>query len=107
MIGTAFFAGGIFGSVFLSRIPDLYGREKIYKILIIVNFLIQLNFLFAFSAQHFMLMNFLAGFNSYCMSMCTLILTEYLPRATAGIVMSFDSSIDPMSGILFALFFCK
>jgi MFS family permease len=105
MIGSAFFVGGIFGSIFLSRIPDLYGREKIYKILIIINFIIQLNFLFAFSPQHFILMNFLAGFNSYCMSMCTLILTEYLPRATAGLIMSLHSSMDPISGILFALFF--
>lgn len=65
MIVTAFFAGGIFGSVFISCIPDLYDREKIYKILIILNFLIQLNFKFTLSGQHFMLMNFLARFNSY------------------------------------------
>jgi MFS family permease len=37
--------------------------------------------------------------------MSTLIITEYIDRSTAGIIMSINNAIFPFSGILIALFF--
>jgi MFS family permease len=105
LIGSGFFLGGILGSVFLSSLPDKYGREKIYKILLVLNFILHLNILFTQNIFHFIFINFLSGFVSYSMSMCTLILTEYLPRNKSGIIMSMHNSIFPFSGIVIAIYF--
>jgi len=104
-IGTTFFCGGIIGSIFLSPIPDKHGRKEIYKILIIVLFILHLNIFFAINEWHIILINVLMGITSYAYSMSTLIITEYIDRATAGIVMSVNNAIFPFSGILIALFF--
>lgn len=105
IIGSGYFFGGIFGSVFLSSIPDRYGRATIYKILLLSLFILMVNLFLSYSVQHFAFINFLTGFCSYAMSMCTLILTEYLPRNYVGIIMSLHSATFPLSGILVAIFF--
>jgi MFS transporter, OCT family, solute carrier family 22 (organic cation transporter), member 4/5 len=105
LIGSGYFFGGIFGSVFLSSIPDRYGRATIYKILLLTLFVLMLNLFLSVSVQHFAIINFLTGFSSYSMSMCTLILTEYLPRNYVGIIMSLHSATFPLSGIAVAIFF--
>jgi MFS family permease len=105
VIGTSFFFGGIIGSLFLSPIPDNYGREKIYKILLFCVFLIHLSFLLSSSLVGISVINFIAGVVSYCYSMSTLIITEYLDRKFSGIIMSLNNAVFPLTGILLAFFF--
>jgi MFS family permease len=105
VIGTAFFFGGIVGSVLLSPIPDNYGREKIYKILLFCVFAVHLCFLLSSSLVGISVLNFIAGVVSYCYSMSTLIITEYLDSKFSGIIMSLNNAVFPMTGILLAFFF--
>jgi ABC-type multidrug transport system fused ATPase/permease subunit len=105
LFGTSYFFGGIFGSVFLSSIPDKHGRALIYKILLFASFIMHVNMLITQSPIHIVIINFLSGIISYAMSMCTLIITEYINRSSAGILMSVHSAIFPLSGIIIALFF--
>lgn len=105
ILGTTFFLGGILGSILLSPIPDKYGRAEIYKILLVINFILHLNILFGINEWHIVLTNTMMGIASYGYSMSTLIITEYLDRSIAGIIMSINNAIFPFCGILCALFF--
>lgn len=105
LIGTAFFFGGIAGSVVLSPLPDKYGREGIYKILLGCSFILHVLVLFSFNEIQVVIINFLGGFVGYCYSMSTLIITEYLDRDTAGTIMSINNAVFPTTGIICAFFF--
>ncbi len=105
LIGSTFFLGGIIGSIFLSPLPDKYGRKDIYKILLIALFALNLNVFFAINEWHVLLANILLGFVSYAYSMSSVIITEYIDRSTAGIIMSFNNAIFPFSGIIYAFFY--
>ena len=45
------------------------------------------------------------GVASFAYSMSTFIITEYLDRTTAGVIMSFNNAIFPVSGLLVAVYF--
>jgi len=105
VIGTTFFCGGILGSILLSSIPDKYGRKDIYRILLIITLILHLNFFFAINEWHVLIIDLLLGISSYTISMSTLIITEYLDRSTAGIIMSLNNAVFPFAGILIGLFF--
>jgi MFS family permease len=105
IIATAFFLGGTIGSVILSPIPDSYGREGIYKILAVLSVICQLNALFTIGPIHFTITAFSAGVIAYSYSMSMLLITEYLDRKTAGLIMSLNNAFFPIQGILISLFF--
>jgi MFS family permease len=103
--GTAFFLGGMISCVFLSPIPDSYGRETIYKMLIVLTLVLHFTILTATSAFTIVVANFFFGIAAYAYTMSTLIITEYIDRNTAAILMSVNNAIFPATGIACALFF--
>ena len=105
MIGTCFFLGGLIGSLLLSPLPDKYGREKIYKFLLIFCLIVNLNILFPLGPWHLILSTLLIGLLSFAYSMSTLIVTEFIDRNIAGIIMSLNNAIFPLTGIVCALYF--
>lgn len=105
LMGTLFFFGGILGSLFLSPLPDKYGREKIYKILMLTNFLLNANILFSINFWHILIANFFLGISSFLFSMSTLIITENFDIKSAGIVQTINQTIFPVTGILVGIFF--
>jgi len=105
VIGTTFFFGGILRSIILSPLPDQSGRKEIYKILLVLSFILNLNVFFAVNEWHLLFSNILLEVASYCYSMSTLIITEYIDRLSAGTIMSLNKAVFPFSGILCALFF--
>ena len=105
IIATSFFFGGIFGSIILSSIPDKYGREKLYKILVIISFVLHLNIVFSNNAWHLVIVVSLMGVSSFAYSMSTFIITEYLDRNSAGVIMSLNNAIFPLSGLLVSIYF--
>lgn len=105
IIGSSFFFGGMIGSIALSSIPDIDGRLRIYRVLLIANFVLHISFMLGASVWHIIITNFISGFASYSYSMSTLIVTEYLNRNTAGLVMSINNAIFPVTGVLNVVFF--
>jgi MFS family permease len=103
--GTAFFLGGMISCLFLSPIPDSYGRETLYKLLIFLALILHITVLTATSAFIIVVANFFFGIGAYAYTMSTLIITEYIDRNTAAILMSVNNAIFPITGILCALFF--
>jgi MFS family permease len=105
IMGTLFFFGAMSGSVIFGTIPDTYGREKIYKYLTLVMVILHLNLLFVQSAMHLIIINFFCGMLFYAYSMSTLIITEYIARDKAAIIMSFNNAVFPTTGICISCFF--
>ena len=105
MLSTLYFFGGILGCVFLSSVPDTYGRQKLYKILMVISLVLHVNLLFAFGPIHLVVLHFLSGIASFAFGMSSVIVSEYIPRNIAGIIMSFTNAIYPFSGITIGLFF--
>lgn len=105
VLGTTFFCGGIIGCILFSHIPDQHGRKEIYNILLITMFVLHVNIFLAINEWHILFINILLGMTSYAYAMAPLIITEYIDRSTAGIIMSLNNAVFPFSGILIALFF--
>jgi MFS family permease len=105
IMGTLFFFGAMLGSVVFGSIPDTYGREKIYKYLSLVIVILHLNLLFVQSAIHLIIVNFFCGMLFYVYSMSTLIITEYIARDKAALVMSLNNAVFPTTGICLSCFF--
>jgi len=105
IIGTTFFFGSIIGSVILSPIPDKYGRKKIYKILIIINSLLNFNMLLSRNIWHIIITTFLLGVVSFAYSMSTLIISENFDMKTAGMIQTLNQLAFPLTGILIGIFF--
>ena len=105
MLSTLFFFGGILGCVLLSAVPDKFGRQKIFKILMILSCILHINLLFTFGPLHLVVVHFLCGIASFAYGMSSVIVSEYSPRNIAGIVMSITNAVYPLTGIAVGLYF--
>lgn len=102
---TSFSMGGIIGNIFLSPLPDSYGRQKIYKILLIALFVGHLNVFLALNEWQILLSSFLLGIVSYAGAMSSIIITEFIDRDSAAFIMSLNNAVTAFSGIWLSLFF--
>ena len=105
MLSTVFFFGGILGCVMLNSIPDKYGRKNIFKILVFLSCLLQLNLFLTIGPVHLVIVHFLSGFSSFAYGMSSVIVSEYSPRNIAGIVMSVVNAVYPLTGIVVGVYF--
>lgn len=103
--GTTFFIGGMFGAIFLSPYPDKYGRKEIYKNLSLMIFILHAITLFSFNEWQLLITVFLLGTTSFAYSMSSSIITEYMDRNYAGLIMTLNNVNFPVTGIFAALFF--
>lgn len=102
---TLYFFGGILGCVFLSTIPDKFGRKNIFTILMIISCILHFNLLFALGPNHLVVLYFLSGVASFAYGMSSVIVSEYAPRNIAGIIMSLTNAIYPLTGITVGFYF--
>lgn len=105
LMASLFFFGAILGSLLLSPLPDKYGRDKIYKILISANLILNINIFLSISIWHIIIANFFLGISSFVFSMSSLIITENFGLENGGIVQTINQSMVPITGILVGLFF--
>jgi hypothetical protein len=91
--------------VFLSSIPDQYGRKIIFISLLIGSSLMHLNILFAINPQHLLIIHFLSGICSFAYGMSSVLVAEYIPRNLSNLIMSFTNAIYPLSGITVGFYF--
>jgi len=105
LIASSYFIGVITGTIMLSRVPDIFGREKIFKILVFGNLFICFTLIFCFSVYHFIVVNFLAGIFSYIIVMTPLFSSEFLDILLNGIVLSVMCAANSTCGVLVTLFF--
>lgn len=104
-ISTAFFLGGVLGSITLSKIPDLYGRKKPFQIMMVLSLFLHINLLFTIGPIHATLTFFVGGIAAFAYSMVSYIISEYLPPSYAGTIMGITNSSYPTFGFLTGIFF--
>lgn len=105
MYSTLFFFGGILGCILFSSIPDKYGRKQLFLILLCCSCFLQINTFLAITPIHLLFIFFLSGLVSFAYGMCSVLVSEYIPRNISNIIMSFTNAIFPLSGIVIGLFF--
>ena len=105
VIASSFFIGIISGTLTLSTIPDVFGREKIFKYLLVGNLIINISMVFCFSVYHFIAANFFSGVFAYIIVILPLFTSEFLNIDLNGIVLSLMAAANSTGGILITLFF--
>ena len=100
MASTIYFIGIVASNNGLSKVPDLYGRRKIFIILTIIRTvaLIQTYFLVNFS--QIIIPCFTLGLSSLNMTIGSIYLNEVLDKKYSGLVMGISNAMFPLAGLL-------
>ena len=97
--------GQLLGTVLLSSIPDKYGREKIFKIIIFLSLIIHINLILLSNPTHVIISNILGGISSFAYTMGFYIIIEYLKSDITGLVLGLYNAIYPLFGVFLGFFF--
>ena len=98
------FIGQILGTIFLSPIPDKYGRKNIFIIIITISLIIHINLLFLVNPFHIIILNILGGFTSFAYTMGFYIIIEYIRKDLTGLVLGIFNAIYPLFGVFLGIF---
>ena len=98
------FIGQILGTVFLSPIPDKYGRKNIFIIMITLSLIIHINLLLLVNPKFLIILNMLGGITSFAYSMGFYIILEYIRSDLTGKVLGIFNAIYPLFGVFLGLF---
>ena len=91
LIGSPFFLVD-FGSILITPIQDKYGRKKIFNILTFISCIMHINLFFSKNPFHIIIICFNSGFCYTIYGMFGIIMYEFLPRNTIGIIMTFSNA---------------
>lgn len=105
LVSTSFFLGSMISSVTIGHLPDIYGRCKIYKILIYLSIFCFLNLLFPLGPFNISFIYFVGGILSFGSTIPPLLVVEFLPRERIGVVQGMINASYPVMGILVSLFY--
>ena len=98
------FLGATLGNIIFETFPDKYGREKIYKILSVVEIFLLLNLIFDFGIIHLIIIMFFIGINLYLFPLMYVVVEEFVIE-DLGIIIGIVNAIYPLGGILVAIWF--
>lgn len=104
-ISDAFFVGGAIGCIVLAKIPDKFGRKKLFCILLILSCILHINLFLTTGAVHGIIVFTFGGFSSFAYGMTGYIISENLPSSKTGIIMGITNGIYPIFGILMGFFY--
>ena len=105
MISTSYFLGTLLGFLFLGKLPDKYGRKKIYMYLLYITSFCYLNILFPISPIHIIIIFFIGGIINFGGNINTLIILELIPREKSGIILGIANAMYPLLGLIISLYF--
>ena len=105
LIGSGFFIGAIFGCIFITPLPDKYGRKIVMKIFLTISCI--LHFFILISSNPFLLsvLCIISGFVSAIYGNFSLYVAEYIPKEISAMTMSVIDAIYPFMGFIEALYF--
>ena len=105
MISTSYFLGTLFGFLFFGKLPDVFGRKKVFMYLLYITCFCYLSFLFPISPIHIIIIYFIGGTINFGDNINTLIILELIPREKSGKILGIINSMFPFLGILISLYF--
>lgn len=97
--------GQFLGTLLLSPFPDKYGRNTIFKILIVISLIIHINLILLINPLHVIISNFLGGITLFAYTMGFYIIIEFLRKDMTGLAIGFFNGIYPLFGVFLGFFF--
>ena len=104
-IGSGFFIGAIFGCIFITPLPDKYGRKIVLQICLSISCILHFLILTSFNPFLLSLVCIISGFFSAIYGTFSLYVAEYIPKENSAMAMSFIDAIYPCMGFLEGLYF--
>ena len=104
LLVISLFIGGVLGNIIFEKIPDKYGREKIYKYLSIIELFLQINLIIDFNCIHLTIILFFIGINLYTFPLSYVVIEEFIVD-DQGLIFGIINGIYPIGGILVALWY--
>ena len=105
LIGSGFFIGAIFGCIFITPLPDKYGRKIVMKIFLTISCILHFLILISFNPFLLSVLCIISGFVSAIYGNFSLYVAEYIPKEISAMTMSFIDAIYPFMGFIEALYF--
>ena len=105
ILNTSFFFGAVIGVTICANFPDRIGRLPVLKVLMIINIIAQINYLFGINFYHILLIAFFSGFATYCNSVLSLMIVETMDPIWSGLTMSARSASYGLVGIVLGFYF--
>ena len=105
-IVISLFTGAALGNIIFETFPDKYGREKIYKVLSIIELFLYVNLILDFGIIHSIIIMFFIGINLYIFPLLFVVIEEFIVD-DLGMIFGLINGIYPFCGILVALWFLK
>ena len=105
LIGSGFFVGAILGCVFITPLPDKYGRKIVLKIFLTISCALHFLILVSFNPFLLSILCIISGFVSAIYGNFSLYVAEYIPKENSAMTMSFIDAVYPFMGFIEALYF--
>ena len=105
LIGSGFFIGAIFGCVFITPLPDKYGRKIVLKVFLSISCILHFLILISFNPLLLSIICIISGFVSAIYGNFSLYVAEYIPKEISAMSMSVIDAIYPFMGFIEALYF--
>ena len=102
---SAYYLGAMIGSFFFAPIADIFGREKTFKFLVILNLFSMVNLIITFHYIHLLIVFFISGTLNYTKYLCNVIVSEFSGGKNVGLSISLANSMFPILGMLSGLYF--
>ena len=105
LIGSGFFIGAIFGCIFITPLPDKYGRKIVIQICLSISCILHFLILTSFNSFLLSIYCIISGFISSIYGNFSLYVAEYIPKENSALSMSFIDAVYPFMGFVEAIFF--
>ena len=105
LIGSGFFIGAIFGCIFITPLPDKYGRKIVLQTCLSISCLLHFLILISFNPLLLSILCITSGFISAIYGNFSLYVAEYIPKENSAMTMSVIDAIYPFMGFMEALYF--
>ena len=93
------------GSVLIAPLVDKYGRERVFKILIFLTLILNLNLIFVINPIHLTIIFLLVGTINYAKHLCNVLLSEFSYGKHVGFAISLSNSMFPILGITVGIYY--
>ena len=105
VLTSIIFIGSMLGTLFVSPLPDRYGRSIFMKVISVLSLFFHINLLLANSIFHLIVINFLAGMTTSVIAVGFSLFTEFFPKKNNGFIKGIYNAVYSVFGIFLAFFF--
>jgi len=102
---TTFLFGSMVGNALLLPLADKYGRKAMFNKVIVALLFLMLNIYFSINEWHILFTNFLLGLINFTLSLCFIIVTEFIDRELKSTIITMCNFSIALCWTFASLFF--